>query len=258
MNVGFIGSGNMAAAMARGWSRTEGPEPSSMLFTDSGSGRATALAAEVGGTAVRDNSELVERSDFVVLAMKPNQLDLVSETLPTPKVVLSLLGATRLETLDRHFAESAVLRLMPNLAVEVCQGVICVARDEDLDSGTVESAHRLLTSLGTVVELADEHMDAATAMMGCTPAYFAAAAAAVSGVGVSEGLHADVSSAIVAEAMAGTASLLAHRTPFEIQVAVASPGGSTEAGLEALEEKGGAEAFREAAEASLRRMRGEQ
>jgi pyrroline-5-carboxylate reductase len=63
---------------------------------------------------------------------------------------------------------------------------------------------------------------------------------------------------MVAESLAGTAALLGHRTPFEIQVAVASPGGSTEAGLEALDQHGGAQAFREAAEASLRRMRGTQ
>lgn len=229
-----------------------------MLFTDSGSGRATALAADVGGKAVRSNSDLVERSDFVVLAMKPHSLDEVASTLPAPKAVLSLLGATRLEVLDRHFPETAVLRLMPNLAVEVNRGVICVARDDDLDPEVVERAHRLLNPLGMVVELPDQDVDAATAVMGCTPAYFAAVAAAVSGVGVSEGLHAEVSSAMVAEALAGTAELLRHRTPFEIQVAVASPGGSTEAGLEALDEHGGAEAFRQAAEASLRRMRGQQ
>lgn len=258
MNVGFIGSGNMAAAMARGWATSGTVEPSSMLFTDSGSGRATALAAEVGGHAVHSNSDVVERCDFIVLAMKPHSLDEVASAMPAPKAVLSLLGAVRLEKLDRHFPDSAVLRLMPNLAIEANRGVICVARNEDLDAEVVERAHRLLDPLGLVVELPDEQMDAATAVMGCTPAYFAAVAAAISSVGVSEGLHADASSAMVAEAMAGTAALLGRRTPFEIQVAVASPGGSTEAGLKALDEHGGVDAFREAAEASLRRMRGTQ
>ncbi len=246
----------MAAAMARGWAAADPPE--TMLFTDSGSGRATALADEVGGIAIRGNADLVERSDFVVLAMKPHALDEVALALPSPKAVLSLLGATRLETLEQHFPDSTVLRLMPNLAVEANRGVICVASGEHADPKTVSRAHGVLDHLGKVVELPDEQMDAATAVMGCSPAYFAAAAAALAGVGVSEGLHADVSSAMVAEALAGTAALLARRTPFEIQVAVASPGGSTEAGLEALEAAGGAGAFRSAAEASLRRMRGEQ
>jgi pyrroline-5-carboxylate reductase len=256
MIVGFIGSGNMAAAMARGWASASGG-PEGMLFTDSGSGRATALAEEVGGTAVRSNADLVTQSDFVVLAMKPGSLVEVAEVLPVPKAVLSLLGATRLSTLAAQFPDSTVLRLMPNLAVEVNRGVICVARDDTADVAVVEAAQSLLEPLGRVVELEDELMDAATAMMGCTPAYFAAAAAAIAGTGTGEGLHADISNSMVAEAMAGTAALLAHRTPFEIQVAVASPGGSTEAGLDALEKNGGAEAFREAAEASLRRMRGQ-
>lgn len=258
MIVGFIGSGNMAAAMARGWANSASGGPDGMLFTDSGSGRATALAEEVGGKAIHGNAELVAGSDFVVLAVKPYSLVEVAERLPAPRAVLSLLGATKLSDLVEQFPDSTVLRLMPNLAVEVNRGVICAARDEDADPEIIAEAQALLDPLGQVIELEDDQMDAATAVMGCTPAYFAAAAAAIAGVGVSEGLHPDVSNSMVAEALAGTAELLGQRTPFEIQVAVASPGGSTEAGLEALEEKGGAEAFREAAEASLRRMRGQQ
>jgi pyrroline-5-carboxylate reductase len=121
-----------------------------MLFTDSGSGRATALAEEVGGQAVRSNSEVVERSDFIVLAMKPHSLEEVASAIPAPRAVLSLLGAVRLETLDRHFPESSVLRLMPNLAIEVNRGVVCVARDHDLDPEVVSQAHRLLEPLGLV------------------------------------------------------------------------------------------------------------
>jgi pyrroline-5-carboxylate reductase len=257
MIIGFIGSGSMAAAMARGWANSGSEGPDGMLFTDSGSGRAVALADEVGGTAVHGNTDLVNASDFVVLAVKPHSLTEVAERLPAPRAVLSLLGATRLPDLMELFPDSTVLRLMPNLAVEVNRGVICAAKGEGADPEIVAEAQALLEPLGEVVELEDDEMDAATAVMGCTPAYFAAAAAAIAGVGVSEGLHPDVSNSMVAEALAGTAELLGHRTPFEIQVAVASPGGSTEAGLEALEEKGGAEAFRLAAEASLRRMRGQ-
>ena len=67
-----------------------------MLFTDSGSGRATALAEEVGGEAVRSNADVVTRSDFVVLAMKPHSLAEVAEVLPPPKAVLSPVSYTHL------------------------------------------------------------------------------------------------------------------------------------------------------------------
>ncbi len=256
MIVGFIGSGNMAAAMARGWAGAEADAPTQMLFTDSGSGRATALAAEVGGEAVGTNEELVERSDFVVLAVKPAALDGVAASLPTPRAVLSLLGATPLSVLASHFPESTVIRLMPNLAVEVRTGVICMADPEGADQQILAESHALLGSIATVYELPDEQMDVATAVMGCSPAYFAVVAAALGQEGASGGLEPDVAIRMVGESMAGTAELLRKRTPFEIETAVASPGGSTEAGLEALAAAGGAEAFRRAYEASIARMRG--
>ncbi|MGB0119499.1 MAG: pyrroline-5-carboxylate reductase [Solirubrobacterales bacterium] len=256
MIVGFIGSGNMAAAMARGWSSSGHDAPSKMLFTDSGSGRATALAKEVDGEAIANNADLVKASDFVVLAMKPSGLEAVAESLPTPRAILSLLGATRVSQLTELFPDSTVIRLMPNLAVETGRGVIAVAEPENSDRQIIEDALKLLGSLGSVVELDDTQMDAATAVMGCSPAYFAVVADALAKAGARDGLDPVVAIHMVAESLAGTAELLKRRTPFEIQVAVASPGGSTEAGLEALKEARGSEAFEAAAAASLARMRG--
>ena len=87
MQVGLIGAGNMACALARGWG-----EP--VLCTDSGSGRAQALAAELGGEAVAPTRELAERADVVVLAHKPAQLAAVAREIGRPrKAVVSLLGA---------------------------------------------------------------------------------------------------------------------------------------------------------------------
>lgn len=256
MIIGFIGSGNMAAAMARGWQSAEDARPKKMLFTDSGSGRARALAEEVGGEAVGSNAELVRDSDFVVLAVKPAALAAVAETLPAPRAVLSLLGATPLERLSAHFPDSAVIRLMPNLGVEVRRGVICFAHSDDLDPGIVREARTLLSGVARVFELPDDQMDVATALMGCSPAYFAVAAQAMIAEAVDRGIGPEDAARMMAESLAGTGELLGRRSPFEIQVAVASPGGSTEAGLEALEETGGAAAFKAAFGASLTRMRG--
>lgn len=247
----------MAAAMARGWSQASEDSPTEMLFTDSGSGRATALAGEVDGKAVATNEELVERSDFVILAVKPSALEAVAESLPAPRAVLSLLGATPLADLASRFPDSTVIRLMPNLAVETRKGVICMADPEGADPGIVEQSRELLGSIATVYELPDEHMDVATAVMGCSPAYFAVVAEALGSEGAAGGLQPEVAIRMVSESMAGTAELLRRRTPFEIQTAVASPGGSTEAGLEALAAAEGAEAFRKAYEASISRMRGD-
>ena len=256
MIVGFIGSGNMAAAMARGWHDASSEAPSKMLFTDAGSGRATTLARETGGEAMSSNLDLVEASDVVVLAVSPGQMDDVAAEIGSPKLLLSLLGAVPLSGLTASFPESDVLRLMPNLAVEVGKGVICVAEGGPVDGSDREEVFRVLGSLGEVIGLDDSLMDAATAMMGCSPAYFAEVAQALADVGVANGLDPEAAVRMVGLSMAGTAELLGRRTPFEISTEVAHPGGSTEAGLEALEENGATRAFRAAGEASLDRMAG--
>ena len=257
MIVGFIGSGNMAAAMARGWADGRPDSPSRLLFTDAGSGRARALARETGGEAMESNQALVEASDVVVLAVSPGVLDQVATEIESPGMLFSLLGATPLARLTAAFPQVDVLRLMPNLGVEVGKGVICVAEGGVEEGPRREEAFSSLRALGEVIELEDALMDAATALMGCSPAYFAEVAQALADVGTERGLDPEAAVRMVSLSMAGTADLLARRTPFEISTEVAHPGGSTEAGLEALEEGGGPEAFRAAGRASLERMAGE-
>lgn len=236
----------MAAAMARGLAG----EVDGMLFTDSGSGRAAALAEELGGEMVGSNGELAERVDAVVLAVKPAKLGEVAGELGGAEVVVSLLGATSLERVREAFPGAAVVRVMPNVAVGVRRGVLCVA-------GEIPGEVReMLEALGRVVELPDGEMDAATAVMGCSPAYLALAVEAIAGAGAEAGLDGELAQELTVETAAGTAELLRERDPAAVREAVASPGGSTEAGLEALEREGARGAFEAAVKASLERMRG--
>jgi pyrroline-5-carboxylate reductase len=246
MIVGFCGSGNMAGAMARGL----GGEVTGMLFTDSGSGRALGLAEEVRGEAVGSNRELAERADVVVLAVKPAMLEKVGGELGGAKAIVSLLGATPLARVEAAVPGAEVARVMPNVAVEVRRGVLCVA-------GSVSAAVRaMLELLGQVVELPDSQFDAATAVMGCAPAYLALAVEAIADAGAEAGLDPELARELIVETTAGTAELLRLRHPADVREAVASPGGSTEAGLDALVREGGREAFEAAVRASLERMRG--
>jgi pyrroline-5-carboxylate reductase len=114
----------------------------------------------------------------------------------------------------------------------------------------------MLGVLGHVVRLPDEQIDAATAVMGCAPAYVALAVEALADAGAAAGLDPELARELVVETTAGTAELLRRHHPADLRRAVASPGGSTEAGLEALEREGGRHAFGAAVEASLERMRG--
>jgi pyrroline-5-carboxylate reductase len=246
----------MAAAMARGWGAADGG-PDAMAFTDAGSGNAAELAREVGGEAPSDNRELAAGADVVVLAFKPDELDAVAKELEgRAPVVLSLLGATSLERLEAAFPEAPVIRLMPNVAVEVGQGTLCYALGERASGEPADSALGLLAPLGHVVEVPDRLIDAATAIMGCSPAYFALVAEALEGAGAHEGLDEGLAHDLVAESMAGTAALLRDRDALSVRRAVASPGGSTAAGLAALERGAAREAFTDAVRASLERMGG--
>jgi pyrroline-5-carboxylate reductase len=246
MVIGFCGSGSMAAAMARGLAANAG----GMLFTDSGSGRAADLAADLGGEALDSNAELAQRADVVVLAVKPARLEEVAVDLAGARSVISLLGATPLARVEAAFPGAEVIRVMPNVAVEVQRGVLCVAGVESPE------VRAMLELLGHVVDLPDEAFDAATAVMGCAPAYLALAVEALADAGADAGLDEELARELVVETTAGTAELLRIRHPSDLRAAVASPGGSTEAGLEALDREGASAAFAAAVRASLERMKG--
>lgn len=245
MIIGFCGSGSMAAAMARGWAG----ELDGMLFSDAGSGRARELAAELGGEAVA-NEELAARADAVVLAVKPAKLEQAAARLGAAREVVSVLAATPLERLRAALPGARVLRAMPNVGVEARRGVLCVAGE------AAPRVRAALAALGRLVELEEGEFDAATAVMGCSPAYFALVAEALAAAGADAGLEPGLARELVVETAAGTAELLRVREPAALRAAVASPGGATEAGLEALRRAGAAGAFAAAVEASLERMRG--
>jgi pyrroline-5-carboxylate reductase len=246
MIIGFVGSGNMAAAIARGLAG----EVDGMLFSDSGSGRAAALAAELGGEALA-NEEIAARADAIVLAVKPKALDAVAPELAGAREIVSVLAATPLERLRAAFPDAKVLRTMPNVGVEVRKGVICVAGDQ-----LAPEVRGALDSIAHVVEVEEGDFDAATAVMGCSPAYLALAVGAIADAGAADGLDPDLAREMIVETAAGTAELLRRHDPAAVERAVASPGGSTEAGLKELDRLGAREAFAAAVDGSLRRMRG--
>jgi len=221
-----------------------------MLFFDPDSDRARKLAGELGAETVGSNGELAERADAVLLAVKPGALQQAAAELAGAKSVISILGATRLEDVQAAFPDAEVGRIMPNVAVEVGGGVLCIAGEFSPE------VREKLSVLGSVVEMPDSQFDVATAVMACSPAYFALVAEALAEAGIDAGLEGELAEKLVTEAAAGTGLLMRIRQPAELRVAVTSPGGSTEAGLDALEREGAREAFAAAVRASLQRMRG--
>lgn len=245
----------MAAAMARGWGAAEGG-PQAMLFCDLERDRAEALAGEIGGSVVQSLPELAASSDVVLLAVKPAALDEVAAEIGTgAKALLSVLAATSTTRLAEAFPSTPILRVMPNQPVEVNRGVICHPPAVQMPAEMESELLRLLTTLGAVVALPEEQIEAAMAVMSCAPAYVARFAGALAREGEGEGLDPHTSLAVVAKTLAGTAQMLERRDPDAVQRVVAPPGGATEAGLDALSEHGFDEALAAAVAASLERFR---
>jgi pyrroline-5-carboxylate reductase len=236
--IGFVGSGNMASALARGWG-----EP--VLCTDSGSGRAAALAAELGGEAVSSNAELASRADVVILAHKPAQLAEVAAEAGAARRVVSLLARTGLDELRAAYPGAQVARVEPNTPVALRAGVSTLAAESD----DREAVRSLFERVGVVVELPERLMSIGAACSAVGPAYFALVAEAWVDAAVRRGVPPALASEMVRGTMAGTAELLRTTDTLALRRGVTSPGGTTARGLAALERGGVRAAFSDAMDA---------
>jgi pyrroline-5-carboxylate reductase len=237
----------MARALARGWG-----DP--VICSDAGSGRARALAQELGGEALDSNREVAARVDLVVLAHKPKQLaSVAAEIAGSAKAVASVLGGASIATLQEAYPGTPVFLLMPNTPVEVRRGLVCYAPAADVDPELESRVVALFERLGAVVSIPEALIGAASAVMGVGPAYHALLTEAQVDAAVRHGLGAPLAAELVVETMVGTAALLAARgyDTLAVRREVTSPGGSTARGLEALEAGGVRSAFDNAIDAVL-------
>lgn len=229
MHVGFIGSGNMARAIALGLA-----EPAA--FADSGSGRAEDLALATGGTA-GPVAAVAEHSDLLFLCHKPAQLnDVAAELAGFAGTIASVLAATPLTALRDAYPGARVARLMPNTPVEFGAGVVCVAEESDPDLRLDD----LLDRLGKVIRLPEPQFELATAIGGCAPAFFALFAQQLVDAATQRGMSAVTARSIVGGTLLGTGRLLnANEMDTAAAItAVASPGGLTERALQSFDASG--------------------
>ena len=252
MRLGLIGAGNMASALARGIG-----EPA--LVADIDAAKARALADQLGGEAVDSNAELAERADAVVLCHKPKQLDEVAaEVAGHARVVVSILAATSTEQLEAAYPGVPVYRFIPNIPAEVRQGVLCYVPGTRAADGPEQEILELFGRAGAIIPLSSEpQIEPAMALMSCGPAFMALVAESFAQAGAAHGLEADEALRMTVETMAGTAAYLrAHDYDTgAVKVRVATPGGTTERGLIALEEQGLADVCRAAVDAVVEATR---
>jgi pyrroline-5-carboxylate reductase len=250
MQIGFIGAGNMATALARGWG-----EP--VLVFDAFVPRAEALVEELGGEVVASNAELAERADVLLLCHKPAGLERVAADVGGAAAgVISILGGVTLSALRAAYGSGTpVVRMLPSVPVEVRQGVSVHARDPDGDAQLTAQALERFGRVGPVVTVDEAQIDPAMGLMSCAPAYVALVAEAQIDAGVRAGLPPEIASELVVQTLGGTATLLAAKgmDTLAVRRSVTSPGGSTARGLAALEHAGIRAAFDDAMQAVLAR-----
>lgn len=241
MDVGLLGAGHIARALAEGWSLPgDRPgKPERLTFFDIAPDRAAALAADTGGVAADDLGSLVSASDLVIVAVRPPQMeDVIREVgaLLGDRPLVSLAAGISLERLLSWLPGGAsVGRVMPNVAAALGLGVFVLVPGTLGPAG--DAVAGLLSCAGTVVEVAEEHLDVATAVASCMPGYVARFAEAFTDAGVAGGLPAPAARKVALAGMRGAAATVAAAgDPAAVMAAAATPGGMTAAGIAVLDE----------------------
>jgi pyrroline-5-carboxylate reductase len=190
--------------------------------------------AQQFGIQALDASTLVEQSDVIVLAFLPQQLNTVIEQIGVEKfahkLILSTLGSTTQAQLAAAFPNADVVRTMPNVNSAVNQGVTAMVVEH-------QQAHDLLQALGAVVIVSEAHLVNISAIAGSGPAFVAAFVQAFNEKAVALGIPQQEAQILVNQTFFGTMVKLLkeEQTPEALMQQVASPGGSTEQGLQVIE-----------------------
>jgi pyrroline-5-carboxylate reductase len=251
IRYGFIGGGNMATAILGGLLVGKVCSPSEILVSDVSEERRETLEKEFSVATTTDNARVAAQASCLVLAIKPQVLGEVASTirgsLPAPTPVVSILAGIRTERLREALGgHSNVVRTMPNLPATVGCGVAGIAEAEGIPEETYRVAEALLGTVGGTVRVPEALIDALTAVSGSGPGYvFRIAESMVSGA-MAAGLPAEEADFLVRQTLLGAATLLAssEESAGTLCARVCSPGGTTLAGLDAMEKAGLSESLR--------------
>lgn len=259
--VGFIGAGNMARAMGGGIAA--GKPDVRIVATDPDQEARERFAQETGGTIAASLEAVVAAADVLVLAVKPQVLgtvlDQIAGSIRAEQIVVSIAAGFTLKSLARKLgAGCRLVRAMPNTPALVREGITVLVGGGAATAGDVDAARELFTSIGDAVVVTEESLlDAVTAVSGSGPGFVFAFAEAWLRAAEAAGLAPDLAERLVKQTLYGAATLWrASGDPAgKLRAMVTSPGGTTLAGLEALEARGFARAIGAAIDAAARRSK---
>ncbi|HEX3177856.1 MAG TPA: pyrroline-5-carboxylate reductase [Methylomirabilota bacterium] len=260
--VGFVGGGNMGEALIRGLVESNLVPADAIVVSDVRRERTRQLADQYGVRALDGNAALVTEADVVILAVKPQIMaPVLREAMPAltnRPLLISLAAGVSTATIQSVLGKyPRLIRVMPNTPALVLQGVTAIARTAGLDVDDLETAQEIFAAVGKVVVLDEDHMDAVTGLSGSGPAYVAIVIESLADGGVKMGLDRATAMTLATQTVLGAATLLSETGlhPGALKDMVSSPGGTTIAGIAALEEGGIRTTFIRAVERATLRSR---
>lgn len=256
---GFIGAGKMATALARGFIAAGLSSPERISTFDPYPAAAKEFAEACGGRIGSSNRVVADNSDVIILAVKPQQMPAVMTELNghvAGKLVVSVAAGVTLSTLAGGMGNGArYVRVMPNTPCLIGCGASAFAMGSSATTGDVELVMQLLSAVGKAYKLDEKMLDAVTGLSGSGPAFVYLVIEALADGGVRMGLPRDVAAGLAAQTVMGAATMVLKtgQHPASLKDQVASPGGTTIAGLQALEAGAVRGDFMAAVEAAARR-----
>lgn len=236
MKIGIIGCGNMGSAFA-----TRLTSANELLLYDNCIEKPKNLASQGIGRVCENILDLLEAS-WIILAIKPQHLLEVTHSMKNhikkSHTIFSLLAGTSIDCLSKHFPNSSIIRLMPNLPVICGQGAIGVSTLHNINPDVKDKIYEAFQSLGTLYWICEEKMHAVTSLGGSGPAFIYTIIEAIIDAGIAMGFSAEESLRITYDMMEGSLALLKKLQvhPGELKWKIASPKGTTIAGICKLEE----------------------
>ncbi|MFZ3102504.1 MAG: pyrroline-5-carboxylate reductase [Desulfitobacteriaceae bacterium] len=238
-NIGFIGAGNLAEAVIKGL--TSGEEKPRIMVTDLAKERLSVLE-EKYGVRTGELAQVVKESEVVILAVKPKDVVTVIKSLATfsmqGKLVVSVAAGIPLAMLEKGLPGVAVVRVMPNTSCAVLlsmTGMVQGSLATDKDKAVAEN---IFSRVGQVLWIAEDKINAVTAISGSGPAYYYLFTECLVAAGVALGLTLEEAEVLAKETFAGASQMLLRsgKTPARLREDVTSPNGTTYAALQQFDQ----------------------
>jgi pyrroline-5-carboxylate reductase len=260
--IGFVGAGNMAEALIRGLLRGGHCGADQIGGSTPEVDRVKDLKERYGIFTTGDNKALVERSQILVLSVKPQimrkVLEEIADRVKADTLVISVAAGVPIEAIEARLrAATRVVRAMPNTPALVDAGATAIARGNHATDADMADARRIFDAVGITVTLDEAQLDAVTGLSGSGPAYIFLILEALADAGVKVGLSRKTAQLLAAQTLLGSAKMLleTNEHPGHLKDMVTSPGGTAITGLHTLEHGGLRTTLIDAVEAATRRSR---